>query len=88
MDVRRISAEPIAAPETIARYIEKLVPKFCAALEARGLGARRIDLLCTCVDNRIEAVRVGLAMPRPDPTRLTGCSATVSRPSRRVMALR
>ena len=71
VEVRRAFAEPIAAAETIARYIGKLVPQLCAALEEKGLGARRLDLLCYRVDNRIETVRVGLAVPQRDPKRLT-----------------
>jgi hypothetical protein len=31
------------APETIARYTAGLVHDLCAALEKRGLGARRLD---------------------------------------------
>lgn len=68
---RRAFAEPIGAAETIARYIGKLVTQLCAALEAKDLGARRIDLLCHRVDNRIAAVRVGMAMPVRDARRLT-----------------
>lgn len=71
VSVRRVFAEPIGAAETIARYIRKLVMALCEALEARGLGARRLDLLCHRVDNRIETVRIGLAMPVRDPARLT-----------------
>ncbi len=71
IEVRRAFAEPIAAAETIGRYIGKLVLALCAALEHRGLGARRLDLLCHRVDNRIETVRVGLATPVRDPKRLT-----------------
>ncbi len=71
IEVRRAFAEPIGAAETIARYIAKLVEMLCAVLEERGLGARRLDLLCHRVDNRIEAVRVGLAVPQRDPKRLT-----------------
>lgn len=71
IEARRSFAEPIAAAETIARYIGKLVDALCAALEQRGLGARRLDLLCQRVDNRIETVRIGLARPVRDPKRLT-----------------
>ena len=63
--------EPIGAAETIARSIGKLVHQLCAALEAKDLGARRLDLLCHRVDNRIAAVRVGMAMPVRDAKRLT-----------------
>ncbi len=69
--VRRAFAEPIAAPETIARHTAGLVAALCAALEARGLGARRLDLLCHRVDDAIQPVRIGLAMPLRDPARLT-----------------
>ena len=43
VEVRRVFAEPIAAAETIARSIGKLVVALCEQLEARGLGARRLD---------------------------------------------
>lgn len=71
VEVRRAFAEPIGAAETIARFIGKLVTELCAVLEARGLGARRLDLLCHRVDNRIEPVRVGTAQPVRDIKRLT-----------------
>jgi protein ImuB len=71
VEVRRSFAEPIAAAETIARYLGKLVVKLCAALEQRGLGARRLDLLCWRVDAHIQTVRVGLARPQRDPQGLT-----------------
>lgn len=70
VEMRRVFAEPIAAAETIARYIGKLVAALCEALQARSLGARRLDLLCHRVDNRIECVRIGLARPVRDPQRL------------------
>ena len=71
IEARRSFAEPIAAAETIARYIGKLVDMLCALLEQRGLGARRLDLLCHRIDNRIETVRIGLARPVREPARLT-----------------
>ena len=71
IESRRSFAEPIAAAETIARYIGKLVDALCAILEERGFGARRLDLLCQRVDNRIETVRIGLARPVRDAKRLT-----------------
>jgi len=71
IEVRRSFAEPIGAAETIARYIGKLVVLLCDTLEQRGLGARRLDLLCHRIDNRIETVRIGLARPVRDPKRLT-----------------
>jgi protein ImuB len=71
IEVRRIFAEPIGAPETLARYTGKLTGQLCEALEARGLGARQLDLLFYRVDNRIEAVRIGTALPMRDGTRMT-----------------
>ena len=69
--MRRVFVEPIGAPETIARYTGKLAGQLCEALEAKGLGARRLDLLFHRVDNRIEAIRIGTARPVRDATRLT-----------------
>ena len=71
VEVRRVFAEPIGAPETIARYVGKLVSQLCEALEAKALGARRLDLLFHRVDNRIEAIRIGTALPVRDVKRLT-----------------
>jgi protein ImuB len=71
IEVRRNFAEPIAAAETIARYTGKLVIQLCEALEAKGLGARHLDLLFQLVDNRIEAIRIGTALPVRDAKRLT-----------------
>ncbi|WP_120445286.1 Y-family DNA polymerase [Paracoccus yeei] len=71
IEVRRAFAEPIAARETIARYIGKLVAQLCAALEERGLGVRRLDLLCWRVDSHVQTVRIGLAQPQRDEARLT-----------------
>jgi protein ImuB len=71
LHIRRAFAEPIGAAETLARYTGKLVEAVCAALEAKGQGARRLDLLFHRVDNRIEAIRAGTARPVRDAKRLT-----------------
>jgi protein ImuB len=71
IEVRQIFGEPIAAAETIARYVGKLVVQLCELLEAKGLGAKRLDFLFHRVDNRIEAVRIGTALPVRDVRRLT-----------------
>ena len=68
--VRRPFFEPIGAPETIARKTADLVERLCRELEARGLGARKLDLMCERVDGRREAVRIGTAAPLRDPKRL------------------
>jgi protein ImuB len=71
VEVERVFAEPIAAAETIARYIGKLVAMLCASLEQKGHGARTLDLLITGVDNSRQAIRVGMAKPVRDVKRLT-----------------
>jgi protein ImuB len=71
VEAQQLFAEPIGAPETIARYVAKLTAKLCEELELRGLGARRLDLVFGLVDNRVQAIRVGTAQPVRDVKRLT-----------------
>ena len=40
-------------------------------MEQKGLGARRLDLICHRVDNRAQAVRVGTGLPLRDAKRMT-----------------
>ncbi len=68
--VRRSFGEPIGAAETIARYTAKLVGELCRALETRGLGLRRGDLLLHRVDNTLQAIRIGTARAMRDEKRL------------------
>lgn len=71
VEAERPFAEPIAAPETIAKYVDKLVGELVQTLELRGLGAKRVDLLLYRVDNSIETARIGMALPVRDPKRLS-----------------
>ena len=71
VQARQSFAEPIGAPETLARYTLKLVESLCAALEVRGLGALKLDLRFHRIDNRVEAIRVGTAKPVRDVRRMT-----------------
>nr|QCL09622.1 impB/mucB/samB C-terminal family protein [Rhizobium rhizogenes] len=71
VEVRRTFGEPIGAPETIARYTARLVDQLCRALEEKGLGARRVDLLFHRVDSSYQAIRAGTAAPVRDVKRLT-----------------
>ena len=71
VEARRVFGEPIAAAETIARNIGKLVTVLCAGLAERGLGARRLDLVFQRVDGTPQTVRVGTARPVRDAARLT-----------------
>src|ERR1700729_1978344 len=71
IEVRRAFAEPIGAAQTLARTIGELSIQLCGALERRGLGARRLDLICQRVDSRAQAVRVGTGQPLRDVKRMT-----------------
>jgi protein ImuB len=71
IEVRRAFAEPIGAAQTVARTISELTAQLCDALERRGLGARRLDLICHRVDSRAQAVRVGTGLPLRDVKRMT-----------------
>lgn len=71
VEVRRVFAEPILAAETIARYTGKLVIQLCKALEEKGLGVRRLDLVLHRVDSGTQAIRAGTAQPVRDIKRLT-----------------
>lgn len=56
-------AEPISAPETLARVTERLLTELCTELERRGLGARRLDLVFRRVDGASRGLRVATARP-------------------------
>lgn len=71
IEVRRSFAEPISAPETLARYTGILTDALCKTLEARNIGARKLDLIFQRVDNQVEAIRIGTAAPVHDVKRLT-----------------
>ncbi|MBI1685187.1 DNA polymerase Y family protein [Caulobacter hibisci] len=67
---RKVFAEPIGAPETMARYLTLLVDELCVALEAASLGAKRLDAWFHRVDNQIVAARLSLAKPSRDAKRM------------------
>lgn len=69
-EVERVFGEPIGAAETIAKYIAQLVDRLVGELELKGLGAKRVDLIVSRVDNTVATVRVGMALPARDPKRL------------------
>jgi protein ImuB len=64
-------AEPVADPEDLKRIIERLCEKLCLDLEARGIGARRLDLIFVRVDNITQAARIGLSRPYRGPKHLS-----------------
>jgi protein ImuB len=63
-------AEPVGDPEDLKRIIQKLADKLCLDLEARGIGARRLDLVFVRVDNIAQAARIGLSRPYREPKHL------------------
>jgi protein ImuB len=63
-------AEPIGDPEDLKRVIAKLCDRLCIDLEARGIGARRLDLVFWRVDSVAQAARVGLSRPYREPKHL------------------
>jgi len=71
IEARRQFAEPIGAPETLARYTGRLADALCALLVAKGVGVRRLDLLFHRVDSDVQAIRIGTARPNRDAKRLT-----------------
>ncbi|MBX5088260.1 Y-family DNA polymerase [Rhizobium lentis] len=71
VEVHKSFAEPIGAPETIEKYITRLVGQLCQALEKRGLGVRRADLIVHRVDNTLQSLRAGTAKPVRDIAWLT-----------------
>jgi protein ImuB len=64
-------AEPVGDPEDLKRIIDKLCEALCLELEARGIGARRLDLVFLRVDNLAQAARVGLSRPYREPKHLS-----------------
>ena len=71
IEVAKNFAEPIGAPETIAKYVRRLVGQLSARLADEGLGVRRCDLVVHRVDNTRQHLRAGLAKPVRDPARLS-----------------
>lgn len=62
---------PIAAAETIARYLGQLVVALRAALKAKRVSGRRLDRWVHRVNNVRQAIRAGTARPIHDIKRMT-----------------
>ncbi|ACL60002.1 conserved hypothetical protein [Methylobacterium nodulans ORS 2060] len=63
-------AEPIGAPETLARVVGRLTALLARDLERRGLGARRLDLVFRRVDGLSQALALGTARPSREAAHL------------------
>jgi protein ImuB len=63
-------AEPISAPEDMARVTADVTAKLCARLETQGQGARRFEVAFHRVDGRALPLEIGLSLPGRDPVRI------------------
>ncbi len=63
-------AEPISAPEDMARVTADVCAKLCARLEAESHGARRFELCFHRLDGKAMPLGVGLSLPGRDPVRI------------------
>jgi protein ImuB len=63
-------AEPISAPEDMARVTADVAAKLCARLETQGQGARRFEVAFHRVDGRALTLEIGLSLPGRDAVRI------------------
>jgi len=68
--VRRVFAEPVVAPDDIARGLDRLLVALARRLEVAGLGARRLELGLYRVDGTLRRFTLGTSQPLRDPARL------------------
>jgi protein ImuB len=68
--VRLTLPEPIGLMEDLLAGIDRMLPRLCARLEARGKGARVLRLEAHRCDQEMEAVTLGLARASRDPVRI------------------
>jgi len=65
--VRRAFAEPLLAPEDLARALALLAGELAALLARRGLGARRLVFTGHRVDGTASRIAIGLGRPNREP---------------------
>jgi protein ImuB len=63
-------AEPISAPEDMARVTADVAARLCARLEREGQGARQFEVAFHRVDGRALPLTIGLSLPGRDPVRI------------------
>jgi len=63
-------AEPISAPQDMARVAVDVAARLCAQLEAKDQGARRFQLCYHRLDGKVLSLTVGLSLAGRDPLRL------------------
>lgn len=72
---RAVFAEPICAPDSMARVVADLAQRLCARLDEVGLGARKFDAVFHRVDAESIRRRVRASMPLRDAKRLAALFA-------------
>lgn len=68
--VRLTLPDPIGLEADMLAGIDRLLPRLCESLKAKGRGARRVRLQAFRSDHGIESIEVGLARPSHDPARI------------------
>ncbi len=63
--------EPIGNPDDLHRVVALLCDKLMLDLAARGVGARRLDMVFQRVDNIAQAIRIGTSKPNRDAKHLS-----------------
>ncbi len=63
-------AEPISAPEDMARVTADVAARLCARLDAESHGARRFELCFHRLDGKAMPLSIGLSLPGRDPVRI------------------
>ncbi len=63
-------AEPIGLEEDVATALDSLAATLCQTMEARGLGARRLELALFRVDGVVSRIVVGTGRPLRDAGRM------------------
>ncbi|MGB7242447.1 MAG: DNA polymerase Y family protein [Sulfitobacter sp.] len=68
--VRLTLPDPIGLSADVMAGIDRLLPRLCASLTAKGRGVRRLRLQAFRSDHDIESIEIGLARPAQDPARI------------------
>jgi len=68
--VRMTLPEPIGLESDLLAGIDRLLPRLCATLEARGEGLRTVRLQAFRTDGTMQWIKAGLARPSHDPERI------------------
>ncbi|HEX6866045.1 MAG TPA: DUF6504 family protein, partial [Caulobacteraceae bacterium] len=63
-------AEPISAPDDLARTTADIAAKLCARLEREGKGARRFEVAFHRLDGKVQTAAAGLSLAGRDAARI------------------